>query len=74
MQHLSNTKCVMVEISLYDFYASKNRIPLFNIEQIMCDAGFSLWDISKISKNPKFLRTDWIEVVYRNNKSTSPRP
>lgn len=66
IQHLPNTKCVTVEISLYDFYESNNRSPLLNIEQIMCNAGFSLWDISKISKNPKSLRTDWIEVVYRN--------
>lgn len=66
IQHLSNTRCVTVEISLYDSYKSNNRSPLLNIEQIMYDAGFSLWDISKISKNPKSLRTDWIEAVYRN--------
>jgi FkbM family methyltransferase len=73
-QRLSNTKCVTVEISLYDFYESRNRSPLLNIEQTMYDAGFSLWDISKISKNPKSLRTDWIEVVYRNIKLTLQQP
>lgn len=73
-QHLPNTRCVTVEISLYDFYESKNRSPLLNIEQVMCDAGFCLWDISKISKNPKSLRTDWIEAVYRNIKPTPQQP
>jgi FkbM family methyltransferase len=73
-QILQNTKCVTVEISLYDFYESNNRSPLLDIEQIMCDSGFSLWDISKISKNPKSLRTDWIEVVYKNIKLALPQP
>jgi FkbM family methyltransferase len=69
---LQNTKCVTVEISLYDFYESSNRSPLLNIEQIMRDSGFSMWDISKISKNPKSLRTDWVEVVYKNIKLIPP--
>jgi FkbM family methyltransferase len=73
-KNLSNIRCVTVEISLYDFYESKNRSPLLNIEQLMFDAGFTLWDISKISKNPKSLRTDWIEAVYRNIKLTPRSP
>jgi hypothetical protein len=37
---------------------------LLLVEQAMCAAGFSVWDISKVSKNPKNLRTDWVELVY----------
>lgn len=65
---LSNVKCVTVEISLYDFYQAKSSSPLLNIEQLMSESGFALWDISKISKNPKNLRTDWIECVYKNTR------
>jgi hypothetical protein len=65
---LINTACVTVEISLYDFYENNNS-SLLEVELIMKDAGFSLWDISKISKNPKNLRTDWIEAVYRKSNS-----
>jgi hypothetical protein len=31
-------------------------------------AGHRIWDISKISKNPKNFRTDWVELVYLNSK------
>jgi FkbM family methyltransferase len=64
---LENTDCVTVEILLYDFYQSQGS-PFLNVEQIMSNAGFILWDVSKISKNPKTLRTDWVEVVYRKAK------
>lgn len=61
---LKHTDCVTVEISLYDFYEN-NGSSLLQVEQIMTDSGFILWDFSKISKNPKNLRTDWVEVVYK---------
>ncbi len=64
---LSTTECVMVEISLYDFYESAGS-SLLQVEQLMNESGFMLWDISKLSKNPKNLRTDWVEVVYRKNR------
>lgn len=63
---LLKTTCVMVEVSLYDF--NKNSEGIFGVEQIMKKFGFELWDISKISKNPLNLRTDWIECVYRKTR------
>lgn len=65
---LKSTSCVSVEISLYDFYGKNAVSPLLNIERLMSESGFALWDIAKISKNPKSLRTDWIEAVYRKVK------
>lgn len=52
-----------VEVSLYDFY--QNSSSLLEIELAMKDAGLVLWDIAKISKNPKTFRTDWAELIYR---------
>lgn len=61
---LKKTDCVTIEISLYDFYQTEGS-QLLQVEQIMANAKFILWDISKVSKNPKNLRTDWVEVVYK---------
>jgi len=61
---LKDVSCIQVEISLYDFYGETKG--LFAIESIMKKNNFELYDISKLSKNPKNLRTDWIECVYRN--------
>lgn len=59
---LQETSCCTVEVSFYDFY--ENSSSLFLVEQAMQNAGMILWDISKVSKNPKNLRTDWAELVY----------
>lgn len=64
---LNHTSCVMVEISLYDFYESKGS-PLLQVEKLMHEAGFMLWDFSKISKNPRNFRTDWVEAVYKRSR------
>lgn len=64
LEALKLTDCVTVEISLYDFYRNE-RYSFLKVEQLMALAGFCLWDFSKVSKNPKNLRTDWVEVVYR---------
>jgi hypothetical protein len=61
-QVLQTTSCCTVEVSFYDFYESSSSLLI--IEQAMQDAGMILWDISKVSKNPKNLRTDWAELVY----------
>ena len=55
-------ECLIIEISLYDFY--ENTSSLKKIEDILGNTH-ELWDILKISKNPKNFRTDWMEVVYR---------
>lgn len=64
---LKNVDCCTVEVSLYDFYQN-NSSPFLEIERLMTESGFNIWDFSKISKNPKNLRTDWVEVVYKKNK------
>ena len=63
---LRETSCVSVEVSFYDFYLG--RTSLLEVEQIMQNAGLRLWDISKVSKNPKNLRTDWAEFIYTKNR------
>ncbi|WP_126946018.1 FkbM family methyltransferase [Xanthomonas sp. BRIP62418] len=67
---LQHTDCAVIEIGLYDFYGKTNSF--VEVVNLMQAAGFSLWDIAKLSKNPKSLRTDWIEVVYRKD-SAQPR-
>jgi FkbM family methyltransferase len=62
---LTCTSCVTVEVSFYDFYERSTF--LLEIEQLMQEAGHKIWDISKISKNPKNFRTDWVELVYPNS-------
>ena len=62
---LRNVDAVMVEISLYDFY-DKASDSFFEVSSRMRDSGFALWDISKVSKNPQNLRTDWFEAVFVN--------
>jgi len=57
---------IIVEISFYDFYETRNSF--FDLEQVIRD-HFELWDIIKISKNPKNYRTDWAEVVYKRSKT-----
>jgi FkbM family methyltransferase len=59
---LQETSCCTIEVSFYDFY--ENSSSLLLVEQAMRNAGMILWDISKVSKNPKNLRTDWAELVY----------
>jgi hypothetical protein len=59
---LKKTMVCSVEVSLYDFYQESTA--LLSVEQIMQSASMRLWDISKISKNPKNFRTDWMELVY----------
>lgn len=60
---LFKCKICILEISFFDFY--KRPTSIFEVENLLRPAGFQLWDISKISKNPKNLRTDWAEFVYR---------
>ncbi|WP_258072100.1 FkbM family methyltransferase [Xanthomonas arboricola] len=72
---LQHTECAVIEIGLYDFYGKTTSF--VDVVNLMQAAGFSLWDIAKLSKNPKSLRTDWIEVVYRKDSAQSqdlPQP
>lgn len=60
---LSVVKNISVECNLFDFYGTPKS--LYGIESIMHAHGFGLWDIYKVSKNPKNWRTDWAELIYR---------
>jgi FkbM family methyltransferase len=66
-QTLAKTDAVMVEISLYDFYKSSTN-SMYEVTKIMHETGFSLWDISNLSKNPENFRTDWLEAVFVRNR------
>jgi len=68
---LNNTKCISMEISLFDFYGNQ-KDSFAKITQILSEKGFFLWDIMKISKNPQNFRTDWIEAVYLREEVFAP--
>lgn len=59
---LSKTKCVILEISFYDYYESQSSF--MDIEKILIPIGYKLYSISEISNNPMNGRTDWVEVIY----------
>ena len=63
IEALNKVKVIMIEVSLYDFYGdSKNS--WFDVNRILGDVGFELFDIAKISKNPQNFRMDWVELVF----------
>jgi len=62
--NLANVEVVLTEIMLYDFY--ERSLSFSDVEQYLLPAGFQLYDISHISKNPMNGRTDWVDVIYVN--------
>ncbi len=68
---LKTTKCISMEISLFDFYGNQ-KDSFAKITKILSEEGFFLWDIMKISKNPQNFRTDWIEAVYIREEIFAP--
>lgn len=62
---LRNVSVIVSELMLYDFYERKNTFS--SIEKYLIPAGFSLFDISHISKNPMNGRTDWVDLIYVRN-------
>lgn len=61
---LSNFDLVITELMFYDFY--ERQLSFFDIEKYLIPAGFKLYDISHISKNPMNGRTDWVDIIYIN--------
>jgi FkbM family methyltransferase len=61
---LSYVSVVITELMFYDFY--ERSLSFSDIEQYLLPAGFRLYDISHISKNPMNGRTDWIDAIYVN--------
>ena len=62
---MSQTKVVTCELMLYDYY--EKSLSFAELELPLHKAGFKLYDISHIAKNPMNGRTDWVDVVYVNN-------
>ena len=67
-KNLKNIKLIRLELMLYDLYEKK--LSFFEIEKILRDYKFELYDILHISKNPKNFRTDWVDAVYINTHIT----
>jgi len=63
---LSDIDVVITELMFYDFY--ERSLSFSDIEKYLLPAGFRLYDISHISKNPMNGRTDWVDVVYVNER------
>ena len=59
---LEKTSVVLTELNFYDLYT--RNLSFYDIEQYLNPAGFKLYDISYISKNPLNGRTDWVDVIY----------
>jgi hypothetical protein len=50
----------------YDYY--ERSLSFSDIEQFLLPSGFKLFNISHIAQNPLNGRTDWVDVIYTNNK------
>ena len=61
---LTNFDLVITELMFFDFY--EKQLSFFDIEKFLIPAGFKLYDISHISKNPMNGRTDWVDIIYIN--------
>ena len=59
---LEKTSVVLTELNFYDLYT--RNLSFYDIEQYLKPAGFKLYDISYISKNPLNGRTDWVDAIY----------
>jgi hypothetical protein len=57
---------VLTELMFYDYY--ERSLSFSDIEKYLLPAGFTLYDINHISKNPMNGRTDWVDVIYVNRK------
>jgi FkbM family methyltransferase len=61
---LTNVDVVITELMFYDYY--ERSLSFSDIETYLLPAGFQLFDISHIAKNPLNGRTDWVDVIYVN--------
>ena len=57
---------VLTELMFYDFY--ERSLSFSDIEKYLLKANFQLYDISHIAKNPMNGRTDWVDVIYVNQR------
>jgi FkbM family methyltransferase len=65
-KYINNIEVVITELMFYDYY--ERSLSFYDIERFLIPAGFQLYDINHISKNPMNGRTDWVDVIYINSK------
>lgn len=63
---LGDVKVVLTELMFYDYY--ERKLSFSDIERYLLPAGFSVFDINYISKNPMNGRTDWVDIIYVNDR------
>jgi FkbM family methyltransferase len=63
---LANVDVVLTELMFYDFY--ERSLSFSDIERYLLKSNFTMYDISHVSKNPMNGRTDWIDVIYVNDR------
>jgi FkbM family methyltransferase len=68
-EKLSDVDVVITELMFYDYY--ERRLSFSDIEKFLLPAGLRLYDINHISKNPMNGRTDWVDVIYVNDRVRS---
>ena len=59
---LEHVDVILTELMFYDYY--ERSLSFSDIEKFLIPAGFLLYDINHISKNPMNGRTDWVDVIY----------
>ena len=65
-EQLSDVSVVLTELMFYDYY--ERSLSFSDIEKFLLPSGFKLFNISHIAQNPMNGRTDWVDVIYTNNK------
>lgn len=66
---LRNVDVIVMELMFYDYY--ERSLSFSDIEKYLLPAGFRLYDISHIAKNPMNGRTDWVDVIYVQDRLRS---
>ena len=59
---LKQTKVVLAEWQFDDIYGQPP--PIHELDKVLSDAGFRLWDIAHIYKDLKTMRTLWVDLIY----------
>lgn len=65
-ERLCDVDIILTELMFFDYY--ERRLSFSDIEKFLIPAGFELYDISHVSKNPMNGRTDWADIIYVNNR------
>jgi FkbM family methyltransferase len=69
--NINRVDVVITELMFYDYY--ERSLSFFDIERFLIPAGFRLYDINHIAKNPMNGRTDWVDVIYVNDRVRSAK-